>query len=102
MNVFKGVTDDPASFPGLSLAAKMVGAQGRKGRGKEERQRFASLLSLSRDSSRANTQFLVFRARLLATEIEASEQEATDDPFSKLRGSWQLSGSITTECFFIS
>ena len=59
-----------------TLAAKVVSTQGRKGRGKEARQRFASLLSPSRDLSRAYPQFLVLRARLLATVIEAPEEEA--------------------------
>ena len=52
----------------LSLAAKVLGAQGSKGRD--------SLLSPSRGSSSARPQFLVLRARLLATEIEAPEEEA--------------------------
>ena len=50
----------PASFPDVSLAAKVVGARGRKGRGKD-----ASLLSPSRDPSLAGPQFLVLLARLL-------------------------------------
>ena len=50
----------------LSLAAKVLGAQGSKGR--------VSLLSTSRVSSSARPQFLVLRARLLATEIEAPEE----------------------------
>ena len=50
-----------ASFPDVSLAAKGVGVQGSKGRGKD----FASLLSPSRDPSRARTQFLVLLARPL-------------------------------------
>ena len=58
-----------------TLTAKVVGAQARYGRVKEARQRFASLLSPSRDLSRAHTKFLVLRARLLAVEIEASEEE---------------------------
>lgn len=58
----------------LSLAAKVVGALGRKGKRKEER-RLASLLSPSRGPPRTRPHFLVFRARLLATEIQASEEE---------------------------
>ena len=60
----------------LSLAAKVVGAQGRKGRGKKERRRIASLLSPSLDPSRARPQFLVLRTRLLATGIEVLEEES--------------------------
>ena len=59
-----------------TLTAKVVGAQARYGRVKEARQRFASLLSHSRDLSRAHPQFLVLRARLLSTVIEAPEEEA--------------------------
>ena len=56
----------------------MVSAQGRKGRGKEKSRRFASgaLLSPSRGPLLSRPQFLVLRARLLATEIEAPEKEA--------------------------
>ena len=54
----------------LSLEAKVVGTQGRKGRGKEDSPLFFLL------PSRARPQFLVLRARLLATEIEAPEKEA--------------------------
>ena len=59
-----------------TLTAKVVGAQARYGRVKEARQRFASLLSPSRDLTRAHPQFLVLRARLLATVIETPEEEA--------------------------
>ena len=49
-----------ASFPDVSLAAKGVGTQGMKGRGKD-----ASRLSPYRDPSRARPQFLVLLARPL-------------------------------------
>lgn len=67
-----------ASFPDASLAAKVVSAQGRKGKRKEER-RLASLLSPSRGPPRTRPHFLVFRARLLATGIQASEEETDAD-----------------------
>ena len=60
----------------LSLAVKVVGPLWKKGKRKEQ-SHLASLLSPSRGPSRARPQFLVFRARLLlATEIEAPEEEA--------------------------
>ena len=60
----------------LSLAAKVVDAQKwREG----ERKREVSLLSPYSDPSRARPQFLVLRARLLATVIEAFEGRQPHD-----------------------
>ena len=74
----------PASFPGVSLSRCQSGGRAREeGKGKGGKTRFASLLSLSRDPSRARPQFLVVRLRLIPTEIEAPEEAGRDEQLIK-------------------